>query len=174
MVLTTGTRGSQRKHGAFCGSRSRHWYSIRFATHKVVLGATPVIPASPWLTPIRPPHQCRPHLKEKGPNKLDYLARRRVAPLTLLGVDQFTIHFHLKRSTGGGYEPGLDPGKRLFQLSHQTGSSWLVVSNDTVFDRYLHRASPRMMSLLASGRIVAHLEHGANTGAPAGASPRQT
>jgi hypothetical protein len=62
-----------------------------------------------------------------------------VAPHLLLGEEQVSVHRHLEHAPGGRCQLDLDAGEVLLQLSRQTGGSWLVVSNDAVFDPDAHR-----------------------------------
>jgi hypothetical protein len=65
-------------------------------------------------------------------------SRRSVSPHLLLGKHRLSIHSHLEHATGRLDQ--LDVGLRvcLLQLSRQTGSSRMVVSDYAVLDRYTH------------------------------------
>jgi hypothetical protein len=55
-----------------------------------------------------------------------------------LGEDQGPVHRHFERAAGRLHQADVRFGERLLELGRQTGSPWLVVSNDAVFDRDLH------------------------------------
>ena len=66
------------------------------------------------------------------------LARCRVSASGFFGEDQLTVDGYLEQAAGGLDETDLCFGKGLLQLSRQTGSSGLVVSNDTILNGYAH------------------------------------
>ncbi len=73
----------------------------------------------------------------------------------LFGEDEYTVYFNLESSTGGFDELGLRLGEFPLQLSRQTGGSWLVVSDDAVFDGDQHRDFFSFGRCRGSSRIVA-------------------
>ena len=58
----------------------------------------------------------------------------------LLGEDQLAIYRDFEQAAGGLHQPDVDVRVRLLQLSRQTGSSGLIVSNNAVLDCYMHVA----------------------------------
>jgi hypothetical protein len=58
----------------------------------------------------------------------------------LLGEDQLAIHRDLEQASGGLNQPDVGLRVLLLQLSRQTGSSRLIVSNNAVLDCYMHVA----------------------------------
>ena len=69
---------------------------------------------------------------------LDDFTRCSVAASGLLGENQLSVDCHLEQSTGGLDQADLRVGERLLQLSRQTGSSGLVVSNHAVLNGHIH------------------------------------
>ena len=59
---------------------------------------------------------------------------------SLLGKDQLSVHCDFEESPRGLHQAHVGLGKSLLQLSRQTGSSGLIVSNDTVLNGDLHSA----------------------------------
>jgi hypothetical protein len=56
----------------------------------------------------------------------------------VLGEDQRAVHLDLERAARRIQKLDIAVGKGLFQLRRQTGSAWLVVSDDAVFDGDFH------------------------------------
>ena len=88
---------------------------------------------SPGASP--PPVEMAMRMSARAPDQLHDLSRLGVAPEGLLREHQLAVHRHLEDAAGGGHQPDLGVGKRLLQLSRQTGGSGLVVSDDAVLDR---------------------------------------
>jgi hypothetical protein len=61
---------------------------------------------------------------------------------SLLGKDQLSVHRDFEESARGLDQANVHLGKSLLQLSRQTGSSGLIVSNDTVLNGDLHFRVP--------------------------------
>jgi hypothetical protein len=69
---------------------------------------------------------------------LEDLAGLGVAPGRLLGEYQCAVDGHLEESAGRLEQPNFGIRIGLLDLSRQTGSSGLVVSDDAVLDRHMH------------------------------------
>jgi hypothetical protein len=61
-----------------------------------------------------------------------------VSPHLLLGKNRMTIHHHLEDPSRRLDHSNISVRICLLQLSRQTGSSWVVVSNYAVLNRYTH------------------------------------
>ena len=86
-------------------------------------------------------HGCGSRLLGNSLEQVYDLARLGVPARGALREHQFPIDHHVENTAGTGDQLRLDAGKRLLQLSHQTGGSWFVVSNDAVVDRGAHGSS---------------------------------
>ena len=71
-------------------------------------------------------------------HELQDLTWLRVSTERLLGEYATAVHFDLEDPAGGVDQLHLRPGKRLANLSRQTGGPRFVVSNDAVFNRHAH------------------------------------
>jgi len=79
------------------------------------------------------------------------LARLGVPTRGALREHQFPIDHDVENAAGTWDQLRLDAGKRLLQLSHQTGGSGFVVSNDAVVDRGAHGSSIRKAGAIKLG-----------------------
>ena len=83
-------------------------------------------------------------------------AGRSVAMGSLLGKDQLSVHRDFEESARCLHQANVHLGKSLLQLSGQTGSSGLIVSNHTVLNGDLHfRVPSHRESQTAANRSVA-------------------
>jgi len=63
-----------------------------------------------------------------------------MAPQGPLGKDKSAVHPHFEHPACGFDQADVGVGEGLMELGSQTGGPGLVVSNQAVFDRDLHRS----------------------------------
>ena len=77
-----------------------------------------------------------------------------VASSGLFGEHECTVDSHLEESARRLEQPNLRLRIDLLKLGRQTGSSGLVVSDNTVLDRYMHGSPPGLRGRSTTARIV--------------------
>jgi hypothetical protein len=82
------------------------------------------------------PHRSRS--TSQPPNGLEYFPRCRVPAGCLLGKHGGAVHRYLEQAARGLHQAHVGIGESTLQFGRQTGSPWLVISDNAVLDRNQH------------------------------------